>query len=331
MRAFPSVIRLISYAIVYNVPMGALDGLLSGPRAQGAFLLRMAMTAPWSMRAEDEAPLTIMAVLEGRPWVMAEGERIQLAPGDLCIAKGPDHYVVADDPETPVSIVVRPDQQCESLDGRSLIDEMMLGVRTWGNARDGESQILVGAYNIDSEVSRRLLSALPRLIHLRADEWDRSLVTVLEHEVSQDRPGQEVILDRLLDLLLISSVRAWFDLNRRDAPGWYNAENDAGIGATVRMIHREPTRPWTVAALAGEAGMSRAAYARRFGEVVGEPPMTYLTHWRLALAADLLREPDATVVSVADRVGYNSPYALSAAFKRVRGMSPRDYRRALAS
>ena len=77
--------------------------------------------------------------------------------------------------------------------------------------------------------------------------------------------------------------------------------------------------------------MSRAAYARRFAELVGEPPVTYLTNWRLTLAADLLREPSATVGSVADQVGYASPYALSAAFKRVRGVSPRDHRQMLAS
>ena len=311
--------------------MGALDNLLTGPHAQGAFLLRLAMTAPWSLSVEDEAPLTIMIALEGRPWVVADEVTLELGPGDVCVAKGPEHYLVADDPSSPVSIVVRPDQRCVSLDGRSLIDELMLGVRTWGNDRDGETQMLVGTYNLDSEVSRRLLTALPRLFHLRADEWDTSLVRVLEREVSQDRPGQEVILDRLLDLLLISAVRAWFDRHQDEAPGWYAAEDDRAIGSTVRLIHRDPARRWTVAELAREAGMSRAAYARRFGELVGEPPMTYLTNWRLTLAADLLRQPDATVVSVADEVGYASPYALSAAFKRVRGVSPREHRRALAA
>ena len=306
--------------------MGALDGLLSGPRAQGAFLLRLAMTAPWSLSVEDEAPLTIMTVLEGHAWVVTDGDPVRIDAGDVSVVKGPEPCLVADEPDRPVSIVVRPDQRCESLDGRSLIDEMMLGVRTWGNDRDGETQVLVGTYNLDTEVSRRLLGAIPRHLYLRADEWDTALVRVLEQEVSRDRPGQEVILDRLLDLLLISAVRAWFDRHTADAPGWYTAETDEAIGSTVRLIHKEPARHWTVAELASEAGLSRAAYARRFGELVGEPPMTYLTNWRLALAADLLREPDATVGSVADEVGYASPYALSTAFKRVRGVSPREHR-----
>ncbi len=92
------------------------------------------------------------------------------------------------------------------------------------------------------------------------------------------------------------------------------------------MLHHNPAHPWTVATLAAEIGISRAALARRFTELVGEPPMTFLTGWRLALAADLLREPGATIGSVARQVGYGSPFALSTAFKRVRGLSPRDHR-----
>ena len=96
------------------------------------------------------------------------------------------------------------------------------------------------------------------------------------------------------------------------------------------MLHHNPAHPWTVAALAAEVGVSRAALARRFTELVGEPPMAFLTGWRLALAADLLREPDATVGAVARQVGYGSPFALSTAFKRVRGVSPREHRAAAA-
>jgi AraC-like DNA-binding protein len=98
------------------------------------------------------------------------------------------------------------------------------------------------------------------------------------------------------------------------------------VGRALRMLHNNPAHRWTVATLAAEIGVSRAALARRFTELVGEPPMTFLTGWRLALAADLLREPDATVGAVARQVGYGSPFALSTAFKRVRGVSPRQHR-----
>jgi AraC-like DNA-binding protein len=98
------------------------------------------------------------------------------------------------------------------------------------------------------------------------------------------------------------------------------------IGRALRLMQHNPAHPWTVAALAGQIGVSRAALARRFTELVGEPPMSYLTGWRLAIAADLLREPEATIDAVARQVGYSSGFALSAAFKRVRGVSPREHR-----
>jgi AraC-like DNA-binding protein len=103
------------------------------------------------------------------------------------------------------------------------------------------------------------------------------------------------------------------------------------VGGALRLMHADPARPWTVAELASETGVSRAALARRFHELVGEPPMSFLTGWRLTLAADLLREPGATVGSVAAQVGYGSGFALSAAFKRVRGMSPQAFRAAAAA
>jgi AraC-like DNA-binding protein len=97
------------------------------------------------------------------------------------------------------------------------------------------------------------------------------------------------------------------------------------------MLQNNPAHPWTVASLAAETGVSRAALARRFTDLVGEPPMTFLTGWRIALAADLLREPDATVGAVAQQVGYGSAFALSTAFRRERGEAPRDYRRRIRS
>ena len=140
------------------------------------------------------------------------------------------------------------------------------------------------------------------------------------------------MLDRLLDLLLIAVLRAWFA--RPEAPRrrrWYRAHGDPIVGRALRMLHHNPAQPWTVARLADEVGVSRATFARRFHELVGEPPMSFLTGWRIALAADLLREPGATIGSVAHEVGYGSPFALSTAFKRVRGVSPQQHRAAFAA
>ncbi|MFI0357350.1 helix-turn-helix transcriptional regulator [Actinomadura sp. 9N407] len=137
-----------------------------------------------------------------------------------------------------------------------------------------------------------------------------------------EEPGRQVVLDRLLDLLLVRVLRAWFARPEADPPVGYRALADPRIGHALRLLHQWPARPWTVAALAAEAGMSRAVFARRFTALVGRPPLGYLTEWRMALAADLLREPGAGVAAVARRVGYADGFAFSSAFKRVRGETP---------
>jgi AraC-like DNA-binding protein len=135
------------------------------------------------------------------------------------------------------------------------------------------------------------------------------------------------VLDRVLDLLLIAALRTWMARPGAQAPGWYRAQSDPVVGPAVRLLHDHPERAWTLDSLAAAVGVSRSGLARRFTELVGEPPMAFLTGWRMTLAADLLREPGATVDAVARRVGYGSGFALSTAFKRVRGVTPQQYRR----
>ncbi|GAA4698291.1 AraC family transcriptional regulator [Phytohabitans rumicis] len=306
--------------------MDALAGLLDGPRARQAFLLRVLLDPPWSMRIQDRAPLAVAAIVRGVAWVLPDtGDPVRLDPGDVLVVCGPDPYTVADDPATPPQVIIHPDERCTTLYGEDLSIAMDRGVRTWGNSDDGASMMLVGTYQGTGEITERLLRALPPLLVLRADEWDSPLIPLLATEITKDDQGQSAVLDRLLDLLLIAVLRAWF-ARGETAPGWFRAQADPVVGRALRMLHNHPEHPWTVAGLAGRLGLSRAALARRFTELVGEPPMAYLTNWRLALAADLLREPDATVAAVAHRVGYSSGFALSAAFKRVRGVSPQAHR-----
>jgi AraC-like DNA-binding protein len=233
---------------------------------------------------------------------------------------------VADAPGTAPQAIIHPRQRCTTPGGDELERMTGQGVRTWGTGPDGATQMLTGTYGLDGEVSRRLLRALPPLLVLDAASWETPLVALLGDEVVKDAPGQEAVLDRLLDLLLIAVLRAWFARPEAEAPGWYRAHGDPVVGPALRLMHHDPAHPWTVAALAREIGVSRAGLARRFTELVGEPPMTFLTGWRLALAADLLREPGATIGSVAEQVGYGSAFALSTAFKRVRGVSPQQHR-----
>jgi AraC-like DNA-binding protein len=307
--------------------MDALAGLLDGPRARNAFLVRAVLDPPWSLRIQDEAAMCLVAVVRGDAWMIPDGgEPLRLEAGDVAITRGPEPYTVADDPSTPPHVVIHPGERCTTPDGRSLSDEMTLGVRTWGNSPDGRVLMLVGTYQMRGEVSRRLLSVLPQMFALPAGELETPLVPLLNAEMVKDEPGQEAVLDRLLDLLLITVLRAWFARPDTGTPAWYRAHSDPVVGRALRMIHNNPAHPWTVASLAAGTGISRAALARRFTDLVGEPPMRFLTGWRLAMAADLLREPDATLGSVARRVGYGSPFALSAAFKRELGVSPQEHR-----
>jgi AraC-like DNA-binding protein len=312
--------------------MDAVAGLLDGPRARGAFLLRSLLDPPWSMRIADEAPLCLIAITRGEAWLLPEGdEALRLEPGDVAVIRGPDPYVLADAPGTEPQVVILPGNQCVTPDGQEVQLMSWMGVRTWGNSPVGTTVMLNGTYELEGEVSRRLLNALPPLLVLPADAWGSPLLGLLAEEIVKDDPGQEAVLDRLLDLLLIAVLRAWFARPGAEAPAWYRAYSDPVAGKALRLIHNDPAHPWTVAELAAEAGVSRAAFARRFTELVGEPPMKFLTDWRLSLAADLLLEPEATIGSVAYQVGYRSPFALSTAFKRVRGMSPQQYKLAAAS
>ncbi|NUS77133.1 MAG: AraC family transcriptional regulator, partial [Streptomyces sp.] len=288
--------------------MDALAGLLEGPRARGAFMIRACFEPPWSVRVEDRAPLTVMVMVRGEAWISPDaGERsetgvppaagsgsVRLRAGDLAIARGPDPYTCADDPGTEPQALILPGGECRYPDGRSLNGVMDLGVRTWGDRLDGSAVMLIGTYLWQGEVSGRLLDALPPLLTLTPEVWDCPLTPLLMEEIVRDEPGQEVVLDRLLDLLVIAALRAWFARPEGAAPAWYRALADPVVGRALRLVQDDPAHPWTVASLAAKAGVSRAALGRRFTELVGEPPMTYLTGWRLALAADRLREGDAT-------------------------------------
>ncbi|MFI9748636.1 AraC family transcriptional regulator [Streptomyces collinus] len=304
-----------------------LAGLLEGPRARGAFMIRACFDPPWAVRVEDRAPLTVMLVVRGEAWIVPDrGERTRLRAGDLAIARGPDPYTCADAPGTAPQAVILPHQECRYPDGRPLNGSMDLGVRTWGDRLDGDTVMLIGTYPMRGDIGGRLLDALPPLLGLPSDVWDCPLTPYLAEEIVRDEPGQEVVLDRLLDLLVIAALRAWFARPEAEAPAWYRALADPVVGGVLRLLQDDPAHPWTVAALAAKAGVSRAALARRFTALVGEPPMTHLTGWRLALAADRLRDTADTLDAVARRVGYGSAFALSTAFKRVYGVSPVEYR-----
>jgi len=150
---------------------------------------------------------------------------------------------------------------------------------------------------------------------------------LLTAEISDESPGQGAVLDRLLDLVLVTALRQVFSTANEHAPTWYSAREDPVASRAIELIHHHPAHPWSVASLADACGVSRATLARRFTRAAAQTPMAFLAGWRLAIAADLLSDPQLTLGAVAARVGYADAFALSAAFKRAYAIAPSEYRR----
>ncbi|SDM48359.1 AraC family transcriptional regulator [Allokutzneria albata] len=286
--------------------MDAFGDLLRGVRANGALFGRTVLTPPWALRFVDGASLTLCTMINGSGWLISsDGERTHIPHRGTVIVRGPAPFVVVDDPDRSVEDPL--DIRCATTCPSTL--------------DDNATAMVVGVYTLEPGAGRRLLAALPPVL-VAPEECsgeDDAVLRFIASEVAADRPGQQVVLDRLLDWLLVCTLRAWFD---QSAPPWYEAQSDPVVGQALRALHADPARAWTVASLASAVGVSRAALAKRFTALVGEPPLTYLTGWRMDLAADLLAEPGSTVASVARRVGYSDGFAFSAAFKRVRGVAP---------
>lgn len=310
--------------------MDAVTGFLAGPRARDAFLLRVVFDPPFAVQVEDDDALTLIVALTGDCWLLEGSAEIALRAGDVALVRGGGPYVMTDDPATRPLVVVANgtsrelDPACGG--GENLCESMDLGVRSWGNAVDGRISVLVCSYSGAGEVGRGLLDALPRIGIHRSGEWDCPALPLLDAELHHEGPGQQLLLDRLLDVVTITAVRAELERSGDDAPRWFSAGHDPIVGRALRLLEQRLEHPWTVTELAETVGLSRAALARRFTDLLGEPPMTHLTRRRLALAADLLADPSATVGQVSRRVGYASPFTFSAAFKRAYGVSPSAHR-----
>ncbi|WP_340538258.1 AraC family transcriptional regulator [Nocardioides sp. GXZ039] len=313
--------------------MDAVAAMLSGQHAENAFVIRSDLQAPWSLRLEDRSPLTVIVLLRGTAVLTIDGEPpVDLAAGDAALVKGTVDYTLSDRPDTPPQALIGPGQLCTKPDGSPLSDFRDLGTRTWGNVsrgKDPETVVLTGSYPRGGQLGHRLVDHLPPSIVIGSRQAPGAVATVvslLATELAAADAAQDVVLDRLVDLLTVSLLRAWFD-DDAHRPAWYAAYRDPVVGGVLRRIHHEPDRPWSIDSLARDVGVSRATLARQFSRQVGEPVMSYLTRWRLDLAADLLETTDLTVESVATRVGYGSAFSLSAAFSRHHGLSPTAYQR----
>ncbi|WP_204061319.1 AraC family transcriptional regulator [Microbispora corallina] len=311
--------------------MDVLGDLLHRARARNAVVRQLIQRPPWSLTFAEAPPLTVVATLGGHASIRlgddARAATARLAAGDIALVAGTGPYTIADDPSTPPQVVISGRRkQVVNASVAAAAAHRSLAARTYGDGSPGATIMLRGAYELRGDVGDRLLGMLPPLAVVPAGPRTRPALDLLAAEVARDEPGQDAVLDRLLDLVLVLALRAWCAEPGPARPAWYRALADPAVGGALRLLHGDPARRWTVAALAAAAGVSRAAFAARFTGLVGEPPLTYLTGWRMTLAADLLRDTDATVAAVARQVGYGDPFAFSVAFKRSRGVSPSAWR-----
>lgn len=309
--------------------MDVFTEVFRGVRAHGSLFGSSVLTAPWALHFVDGAPLTLCTVLNGAGWIVPDGGPPEpLRAYETAVVRGPGAFTFVDDPETTAAPIAC-GEFCATPDQGGTTHR--LGWNDHGGNDVGATTLIVGAYPVRGEISRRLLDALPVVLRVEAGGTGDAVLDHLAAEVALDIPGQQVVLDRLLDWMLVCTLREWFDRPGGEPPAWWAAQRDPVVGEALRLMHADPAAPWTVAALAQRTGVSRATLAKRFTELLGEPPLTYLTRWRMTLAADLLVERDtATVAAVARSVGYADPFGFSAAFKRVRGINPTDFRRAAA-
>ena len=308
--------------------MDVLTEALASMRTDRPTSVRTNGRAPWGLRMPPTAGAGFHVVLHGRCWLIPRlstgREPVRLVEGDVIFLRSGPEQVLTDEPGGPISVA----------NVRRFHEDELIGSHDLGG--DGElTSLLCGNYHLDRSRPHPLVSQLPELIHLRTGDGRHpqltSAVELLRTELDGPRIGSSGIVPALIDSLLLYILRAWMDESPTRTVGWATALKDPAIAPALAAMHADPANSWTVESLAARAGLSRAAFAKKFNTMVGEPPLTYLTHWRMTTAARLLRESDAPLASVAARTGYGSEFAFAKAFKREYGQAPGGYRRAHAA
>ncbi|WP_329550584.1 AraC family transcriptional regulator [Streptomyces sp. NBC_00696] len=295
--------------------MDVLHDHLMRARAAGASFARTEADPPWGVRLSGAIQLSVHAVVRGRGWLWLDhpASAVELVPGEVTLVRGgPDHCIGHE----PGADCLEPEQ-------------FRARQRQDGNAAAPRATVFFcGAYRFSGDIGNGLLEALPQVQTLSTAAGDplRDVITLLSHELAFPEPGQPTVLDRLLDVLLVHALRADFR-HSPTAPRWYRASADPRLSTALQALHESPDRPWSVPELAALSGLSRAAFARVFRDTLGQTPMQYLTDWRMALAREMLRTSDAGLPGIARSVGYSSPYAFAAAFRRHHGEAPRTWQR----
>ena len=315
--------------------MDALSDLLHAVKLNGALFLESHFTAPWCIESHSghesygmfdgfDHIVFFHIITEGRCKVRlsAGGETIELAAGDLILMPQDDAHLLGSDLQlAPVDadLLVRPAPPG--------------GMLTIDHGGGGEeARLMCGFLSCDRQLSRPLLEALPRLLRVPLGDgpgaaWLMSLLRRGAQENTTQGPGSGTLLAKLAELLFVEAMRRYIEALPDQHTGWLAGLRDRYVGRALTLMHERPTQDWTVDDLAERVGLSRSALAQRFANLLGQPPMQYLTRWRLVLAAAALRSSNRAIALVAEDSGYESESAFNRAFKREFGMPPAAWRR----
>ncbi|HKC98271.1 MAG TPA: AraC family transcriptional regulator [Methylomirabilota bacterium] len=303
-----------------------LSDVLRAVRLDGAFFYAVQASQPWSVEAVAAKELTPQVLpgaehlisyhilTSGRCWGGLTGEpAVPLGPGDVIVFPHGDPHVMSSDPKL----------HSEPATPGRFPETVTLG--------DGEvtATFVCGFLGCDRRPFNPLVSTLPRQLHLPglSSGWLQSFARQVVEESQARRVGADSVLTRLAELMFVEVLRRYIETLPAEQRGWLAGLRDDAIGRALGLLHGDPARAWTLDELAAGVAMSRSAFADRFTTLVGQPPMQYLTHWRMQLAAGRLAAGSAKVAAIAEQVGYESEEAFSRAFKRLMGVSPGAWRR----
>ena len=293
----------------------------------GTFYSRSELTAPWGIELPPMPDcLMFHVVTKGRCWIeFPNGDREELESGDFALIPHGQGHAIADSLQTEAINIFELER--ESVSPRY---ELL----NYGGGGDA-THLVCGAVSVEDPAAQRVVSLLPKLIlmqtHTPENDWLLDTIRLMASEAERLKPGGDTIITRVSDILVVQAIRHWLASSPLAKTGWLGALHDEQIGKAIAKIHRHPTEPWSVDHLAGKIGMSRSAFAKRFMDLVGEPPMQYVRKWRFQVATGWLRDTDLPLAEIGERLNYESEASFNRAFKQFTGQTPGAIRRGAQS
>jgi AraC-like DNA-binding protein len=306
----------------------ALADVLNVTRISGSVLAHVHAHEPWGLDLLLPNGAAFHAVTAGSVWLEVDGEPARrLMPGDVVLLLTGLHHLLLSAPGVAAR---RYDADLKAELVTAAGDLVIPGPGS-------PSRFLCAGFSYDNELAHPLLSLLPPVLHVsHADEGPdtplQSTLRLLMSELSRHQIGSEAATERLIEVLFVHVIRSWLATSPDSTPpSWLTGLRDAVVARALGLLHAQPERGWTIDELAAAVHVSRSTLVRRFNVLVGEPPATYLTRWRMELAARLLRESEQPVGRISHLVGYSSEFAFSRAFSKHRGEPPGRYRKGIKS